>query len=110
MLTEDAIHAMPPWSAWFEGRDALRMVYSNYQVWDGRPGPGVFRMLPTSLNGELGFAEYCREGRGGPYKALAFTIVTLTRDGARIAEKVSFVRPELFAKFGFPQSINLKPA
>lgn len=106
MLTEDAIHSMPPWAAWFVGRDALRVVYSNYEVWAGHPGPGVFRMVPTALNGELGFAEYLREKPDGPYKALAFTVATLTRDGTRIAEKVSFVRPELFAPLGFPQSIE----
>lgn len=106
MLTEDAIHSMPPWSKWFEGRDALRAVYSKYDAWDGPPGPGVFRILPTALNGELGFAEYYRKTPDGPYRALAFTLVTLNRDGTRIAEKVSFVRPELFAMLGFPQSIE----
>jgi RNA polymerase sigma-70 factor (ECF subfamily) len=102
MLTEDAIHAMPPWAAWFVGRDALRAVYSSYEVWGGRPGRGVFRMLPASLNGELGFAEYCRDTPNGPYNALAFTVVTLDPVGTRIAEKVSFVRGDLFARMGFP--------
>lgn len=106
MLTEDAIHSMPPWAAWFEGRDALRVVYRSYPVWEGQPGPGVFRMLPTALNGALGFAEYCRQKPHGPYEALAFTVVTLDRDGTRITEKVSFVRPELFARFGFPERIE----
>ena len=106
MLTEDAIHSMPPWAAWFKGRDALRVVYSSYKVWNGPPGPGVFRILPAWLNGDLGFAEYCRETREGPYKALAFTLVTLNQDGTRIAEKVSFVRPDLLAKWGFPQNVE----
>ncbi|MGH9194177.1 MAG: RNA polymerase subunit sigma-70 [Acidimicrobiia bacterium] len=106
MLTEDAIHSMPPWPAWFVGRDALRLVYSNYEVWVGHPRPGVFRMVPTALNGELAFAEYLREEPVGPYKALAFTVATLTHDGTLIAEKVSFVRPELFPKLGFPPSID----
>ncbi|MGQ0549175.1 MAG: RNA polymerase subunit sigma-70 [Armatimonadota bacterium] len=106
MLTEDAVHSMPPWASWFAGRDALRVLYRSYEVWGGQPGPDVFRILPTSLNGDLGFAEYLREGRDGPYKALAFTLVTLTRDGTSIAEKVSFVSPNLFAKFGFPQSVS----
>jgi len=106
MLTEDAIHSMPPWVAWFKGRDALRTVYRNYEAWVGPPGPGVFRILPTSLNGELGFAEYLREEPDGPYRALAFTVATLNRDGTRITEKVSFVRPDLFIALGFPQSIE----
>jgi RNA polymerase sigma-70 factor (ECF subfamily) len=103
MLTEDASHAMPPWNAWFVGRAALRAVYSAYGVWNGRPGPGVFRMLPTSLNGELGFAEYCRDARHGPYRALALTVVTLDPGGSHIAEKVSFVRADLMTRMGFPQ-------
>lgn len=106
MLTADATHAMPPWAAWFEGRDALRVVYSNYEAWREQPRPGVFRILPTALNGELGFAEYLREEPDGPYKALAFTIATLTRDGTHITEKVSFVRPDLFIALGFPQNIE----
>lgn len=64
-------------------------------------------MLPTALNGALGFAEYCRQKPRGLYEALAFTVVMLNRDGTRIAEKVSFVRrPELFTKFGFPERIE----
>jgi RNA polymerase sigma-70 factor (ECF subfamily) len=102
MLTADATHAMPPFSAWFVGRDALRTLYSAYEIWNGRPGPGVFRILPTSLNSELGFAEYCRDVPNAPYNALALTIVTLDPDGTHITEKVSFVRPDLFTEMGFP--------
>jgi RNA polymerase sigma-70 factor (ECF subfamily) len=109
MLTEDATHAthaMPPWAAWFVGRDALRAVYSAYEIWNGRPGPDVFRMLPTSMNGDLGFAEYRRDMPNGPYNALALTVVTLDPVGTRIAEKVSFVRPDLFTGMGFPEVLE----
>ncbi len=106
MLTEDAIHSMPPWAAWFRGRDALRVVYGNYPAWEGQPGPGVFLMLPTGLNGTLGFAEYCRQKPHGLNEALAFTVVRFNRDGTHIAEKVSFVRPDLFTRIGFPERIE----
>lgn len=102
MLTTDAIHAMPPWAAWFVGAEALRAVYTGYEIWRGRPGPGVFRILSTAMNGELAFAEYCREEPGGPYRALAFTVVALDQGGTRIIEKISFVQPDLFERFGFP--------
>lgn len=100
MLTEEATHAMPPWSAWFAGRTALRTVYAGYPVWGGRPKPGVFRIIPTSLNGALAFAEYCREAPRGPYRALALTVATLDRSGTAIASKVSFVRSDLFPAMG----------
>jgi RNA polymerase sigma-70 factor (ECF subfamily) len=102
MLTEDATHAMPPFNAWFVGRDALRALYSAYEIWNGRPGPGVFRILPTSLNGELGFAEYCREEPTGTFNALALTVVSLDSGGTHITDKVSFVRSDLFTGMGFP--------
>ena len=102
MLTLEATHAMPPWSAWFVGREALRTVYRGYPVWNGRPRPGVFRILPTSLNGQLAFGEYCREGSAGPWRALALTLATLDATGTRIAEKVSFVQSELFPLMGLP--------
>jgi RNA polymerase sigma-70 factor, ECF subfamily len=106
MLTDDATHAMPPWPAWFVGPEALRTLYGSYRVWRGPPGPGVFRVLPAALNGQLGFAEYIQEDPGGSYRALAFTLVTLDSSGTRIAQKVSFVRPDLFGRLGFPPSLT----
>lgn len=106
LLTEDATHSMPPWNAWFRGRDALRALYSSYEVWGGDPGPDLFRIVPTPLNGDLGFAEYCRYERKGPYKALALTIATLDPSGAHISDKVSFVRADLFIALGLPPAID----
>jgi RNA polymerase sigma-70 factor (ECF subfamily) len=106
MLTADAVHAMPPWAAWFAGAEALRVLYAGYDIWKGRPRPGVFRILPTALNGELAFAEYCRERPDGPYTPLAFTVVTLNAEGTRVAEKVSFVQPDLLVRSGFPPSLE----
>ena len=102
MLTEDATHAMPPWSAWFVGREALRTLYASYPIWSGGPGPGFFRILPIRLNGTLGFAEYCREERDAPYRALALTVATLDPSGRFIVDKVSFVTPDLFEPCGLP--------
>jgi RNA polymerase sigma-70 factor (ECF subfamily) len=106
MLAADAVHAMPPWNSWFVGRDALRTVYSSYEIWNGDPGPGVFRIIPVALNGEQGFAEYCRLEPGGPYQALALTVVEFDRDGTHMTEKVSFVWPDLFGSLGLPEVLK----
>jgi len=66
----------------------------------------VFRILPAALNGELGFAECCREPPGAPYRALAFTIARLDASGTAIVEKVSFVEPELLVRTGFPRVLD----
>ena len=106
MLTDDATHAMPPWPAWFVGPDALRALYGGYRVWRGLPGPGVFRVVRAALNGQLGFAEYIQEEPGGSYRALAFTLVTLDPSGTHIAQKVSFVSPDLFDRLDFPPTLT----
>lgn len=106
MLADDAVQSMPPWPGWFAGRKALRTLYSGYEIWSGRPGPGVFRIIPVSLNGDLAFAEYCRSRSDGPYEALALTVTSLTFDGSRIAEKVSFLRTDLFTRLGLPSSLS----
>lgn len=106
MLTADAIHAMPPWPAWFVGQQALRVLYSSYEIWGSRPGPGAFRMVPTALNGELAFVEYCRERPDRPYHALALTVAVLDSSGTHIAEKVSFVDADLVVRLGFPRTMD----
>ncbi|MGE0352599.1 MAG: RNA polymerase subunit sigma-70 [Gemmatimonadales bacterium] len=106
MLAADAIHAMPPWPAWFAGRDSLRELYAQYPVWRGHPGPGVFRMVPTALNGGLAFAEYCRQQAEGPYHALALTVVTPDPSGTEIVEKISFVSADLLTRLGYPSVLE----
>lgn len=106
MLTLDAVQSMPPWPTWFAGRDALRVLYSGHEPWRGSPGPGVFRVLRTAINGELAFAEYCRQRPDEPYHAVALTIATLDPSGTRIAEKVSFVDADLVMKLGLPNTVD----
>ncbi|NNC30973.1 RNA polymerase subunit sigma-70 [Longimicrobium terrae] len=106
MLAEDAIQSMPPWAAWYTGRETLRALYSGYTVWGGHPGPGVFRIIPASLNGDLVFAEYCRDGSEGPYHPLALTVARLSPDGGWIAEKLSFVDGGLLTRLGFPATLD----
>lgn len=102
MLAADVVQAMPPWAAWFVGRETVRALYSTYAVWNGAPRPGVFRVVPASLNGDLVFAEYCRTAPDGPYHALALTVASLSPDGAEISEKVSFMGGDLITRLGFP--------
>jgi hypothetical protein len=58
------------------------------------------------LNGELAFAEYCRDRPDGPFQALAFTIARFDPTGTAIAEKVSFVDADLLVRAGFPRALD----
>jgi RNA polymerase sigma-70 factor (ECF subfamily) len=103
LLSDDAVQMMPPMLAWFQGRAALRDAYAL--AWDRNPRPGIFRVLPLTLNGQLAFASYYRPSATGAYDALDLTVVEFNTD-AKIQELTSFVEPNLFAKFGLPEQLS----
>jgi RNA polymerase sigma-70 factor (ECF subfamily) len=103
ILTNDAIQMMPPMLAWFRGIETLREAYAI--AWDGDPRPGIFRVLPVALNGQLGFASYHRPSGVGDFEAIDLTVVDFTSDGTKLRELTSFVQPSLFAKFGLPERL-----
>jgi RNA polymerase sigma-70 factor (ECF subfamily) len=103
LLTDDAVQTMPPMLAWFQGKPALRDAYAI--AWERNPRPGIFKVVPLELNGQLAFAAYHRPSGVGAFEALDLTVATLSADGRRIQELTSFVRPELFARFGLPSTI-----
>jgi RNA polymerase sigma-70 factor (ECF subfamily) len=106
MLTEDAIQSMPPWDEWFAGRESLRNIFAMEEQWGGPPGPGRWRVLPSHFNGQLAFAEYTRQRPEVPYRAFCLTVVTLAPGASQISELTSFLRQDLFAKFGLPASLD----
>jgi len=70
-------------------------------------GPGAecrgSRLLPTSANGCLAFAQYRSDGRGGH---TPWAIQVVETDGGLITALHCFVMmPELFAVFGMPQRL-----
>ena len=54
LLKEDATFAMPPSSAWFQGRDAVRQFFAAHIFVDGLS----FRLQPIRASGQPGFAAY----------------------------------------------------
>jgi RNA polymerase sigma-70 factor, ECF subfamily len=104
LLTDDAVQTMPPMLAWFQGTEALRDAYAI--AWERNPRPGIFKVTTLDLNGQLAFASYHRPTGIGAFEALDLTVVTLTADGSRIRELTSFVRPDLFSRFGLPTTLH----
>jgi RNA polymerase sigma-70 factor (ECF subfamily) len=93
LLREDVALEMPPMPVWFAGRrDVLRFVSARLFT-----GPGRFRMVPVTANGQPAFAAYMRE-QDGAYRAHAVLVLTITTTG--IARIVSFGDPGLFRAFG----------
>jgi RNA polymerase sigma-70 factor, ECF subfamily len=100
LLAEDVRTAMPPYEAWFAGRDAVLAALSASWAPDSAAYVGRFRMVPVRANGQPGVAAYLR----GPGEQIftAFAIGVLRIEAGRIADLTAFHDPGLFAAFGLP--------
>src|SRR6266487_3989949 len=56
LLREDVALEMPPVPAWFAGRAAVTRFFEAHVL----AAPGLFRMVPTTANGQPAFAAYRR--------------------------------------------------
>jgi RNA polymerase sigma-70 factor, ECF subfamily len=98
LLRADAVFEMPPLPTWFAGREAIR-TFLQAQV---LRGPGYFRMLPTTANGQPAFAIYLREG-DGVYRAHGIMVLTIAT--SRVTRVTTFIDPGLLATFGLPPAL-----
>jgi RNA polymerase sigma-70 factor (ECF subfamily) len=99
MLAEDATFAMPPWSEWYAGREAVAEFLAS------RPLSGTtrWRMVSTRANGQLAFGHYAWRSEPGHFVAREISVLTV--EGTRIADITVFRSPELFPHFGLPDEI-----
>jgi RNA polymerase sigma-70 factor, ECF subfamily len=98
VLKDDVVLEMPPHLTWFSGRpDVLRFLGRRVLT-----EPDLFRLVPVSANGEPAFATY-RRGEDGAYHAFEIQVLSLAATG--IARITVFFLPELFDRFGLPESM-----
>jgi RNA polymerase sigma-70 factor (ECF subfamily) len=100
LLREDAQWEMPPFAAWFAGRDAVARFVAN-QLFGS---PGGWRLIPVAANGQPAAAAYLRHADGS-YQAHGIQVLTMTVTG--IARIVTFLDPRLFDAFGLPAALPL---
>ena len=102
LLKEDATLSMPPFAAWFGGREAIRDILTSRLF-----GSGVqkkWRLYPTGANAQPAFAVYRADESNGSYRAFGIQVVTLdvSAPAGLIAEVTIFNVPSLVTSFGFP--------
>ncbi|HEX8051369.1 MAG TPA: RNA polymerase subunit sigma-70 [Thermoleophilaceae bacterium] len=95
LLRDDVRVAVPPLPGAREGREEFRASAMRSAA------PGRFRCLPTRANGRPAAASYVL--RDGAYRPLAIDVLGV-EDGL-LASITVFLRPELFAAFGLPDSL-----
>ncbi|HEV7725854.1 MAG TPA: sigma-70 family RNA polymerase sigma factor [Modestobacter sp.] len=97
LLAEDAVQDMPPFAMW------LRSA-ADIGAWMLGPGSECrgSRLLPVSLNGNPGFAQWRAGGSDGGH--LPWALQALEVSGGRIVRITSFLDTRLFPLFGLPDT------
>jgi len=96
-LREDALLQMPPFPAWFSGRDAITAFMATVFA-----RGGAFRCVPTQANGQPAIGLY-RQRADGAYRFLHVQVFTLDAHG--IARIDGFHDKRLPAPFGLPAEL-----
>jgi RNA polymerase sigma-70 factor, ECF subfamily len=94
LLVEDATFAMPPYAAWWRGRDVIAAFAAE----------PVHRYLPARANGQLANAAYRWDPQRGRYVAEALEVLTL--EGTRVRAMTAFMTPGVFPRFGLPGELR----
>jgi RNA polymerase sigma-70 factor (ECF subfamily) len=94
MLAEDATFAMPPYPAWWRGREVIA-------AFAAKP---VHQYLTTRANGQPANAAYRWDPHRSKYVAEALEVLTL--EGSLVKEMTAFMMPHLFSQFGLPDEIS----
>jgi RNA polymerase sigma-70 factor (ECF subfamily) len=105
LLREDVELEMPPFTTWFAGRDAV-VRFLGSRVLSGACSPGLFRMVPTTANGQLATAGYAVDA-DRVYRAHAVHVLSVAPSG--ITRIVVFLGKGLFPIFGLPESYTADP-
>jgi RNA polymerase sigma-70 factor (ECF subfamily) len=99
LLAEDVEFSMPPWAAWWYGREAVAgLAAEAVEVC------AASRTLLTSANGQPALAYYLQVGDSDRYEATAIDVLTL--EGSSIKAITAFVVPEIFERFGLPPELT----
>ena len=98
LLAEDAVFSMPPWAAWWRGRDTIAGFAKEAQEYCADA-----LAVPIVANGQVALAYYHLDAETGIFKASAIDVLTF--EGALIKELTAFILPDAFASFGLPAEL-----
>jgi RNA polymerase sigma-70 factor (ECF subfamily) len=99
LLKKDARLVMPPTSAWFHGREAIRAFLARHPL---APGAGRHILVPTRANRQPAFAVFIEDSHGATPRPLGVEVLRI-EDGL-IAEIDIFRQPRLVAAFALAHS------
>jgi RNA polymerase sigma-70 factor (ECF subfamily) len=98
LLAEDAVFSMPPWAAWWRGRETI----SGFAAEAAKMCPPTLA-VPVSANGQPAVAYFGLNDETGTYRALAIDVLDF--DGESVSAITAFITPSVFAPFGLPEEL-----
>jgi RNA polymerase sigma-70 factor (ECF subfamily) len=98
LLVQDATFSMPPWAAWWRGRETIAWFAKEAQEFCAEA-----RAVPSRANGQAAIAYYHKDSETGRYRAAAIDVVTF--EGAMIKDITAFITPGIFPRFGLPSEL-----
>jgi RNA polymerase sigma-70 factor, ECF subfamily len=99
LLAEDAVFSMPPYPAWYRGRDRIADSWLM-----PRDSPTGLRFLSTRANAQLALGVYKLDAAQKLYMPNCLEVFGLR--GELIREVTSFRNPELIRAFGLPDKLR----
>src|SRR5262249_17856996 len=99
LLAEDAVFSMPPWAAWWRGRDTI----AGFTEHAAEHCPET-RSLPIRANAQVALASYELDEEPGRFLPIAIDVLTF--EGWQISDITAFIMPELFPRFGLPSELD----
>jgi RNA polymerase sigma-70 factor, ECF subfamily len=90
---------MPPWTAWWCGRETIAAFAKETVETCGENRPLVIK-----ANGQVALAYYRLDEVSGRYFPTALDLLTF--EGSLIKEITAFVSPEIFPRFGLPAELT----
>jgi RNA polymerase sigma-70 factor, ECF subfamily len=100
LLKEDATFAMPPSSAWFQGREAIGKFFASRIFVAGFS----CKLRPIRASGQPGFATYLYDPETKQFQARGIHV--LTEQDGQIAAFTTFLDPALFSHFGLARTLT----
>lgn len=97
ILRDDALLQMPPFAAWFRGRETIGTFLASVFARNH-----AMRLLPTRANGRPALGSY--RPRDGVWEPTTLHVLTFGGDG--IARMDLFHTPNLFPAFGLPAELE----
>jgi RNA polymerase sigma-70 factor, ECF subfamily len=98
LLAEDATFSMPPWAAWWRGRETIAGFAKAAHELCAKASA-----VPTRANGQVAIAYYLRDADTGRSTAGAIDVIDF--EGALIKEITAFITPQIFPRFGLPPEL-----